>query len=52
MALAAATGAKGRGLYHPLRLALTGEDQGPEMAAILPLLGRSRVLERLSRIVV
>jgi len=51
-AVAAATGAKGRALYHPLRLALTGEDQGPEMAAILPLLGRPRVLERLSRIVV
>jgi glutamyl-tRNA synthetase len=51
-ALAAATGAKGRALYHPLRLALTGEDQGPEMAALLPLLGRPRVLERLSRIVV
>jgi len=51
-AVAEATGAKGRALYHPLRLALTGEDHGPEMAAILPLLGRSRVLERLSRIVV
>jgi glutamyl-tRNA synthetase len=51
-ALAAATGAKGRALYHPLRLALTGEDQGPEMAALLPLIGRPRVLERLSRIVV
>jgi glutamyl-tRNA synthetase len=51
-ALAEATGAKGRALYHPLRLALTGEDQGPEMAALLPILGRDRVLERLSRIVV
>jgi glutamyl-tRNA synthetase len=51
-AIAQATGAKGRALYHPLRLALTGEDHGPEMAAILPLLGRARVLERLSRIVV
>jgi len=26
---------------------LTGEDQGPELAALLPLIGRSRVLERL-----
>jgi glutamyl-tRNA synthetase len=51
-AVAEATGAKGRAVYHPLRLALTGEDQGPEMAAILPLIGRQRVLERLSRIVV
>jgi glutamyl-tRNA synthetase len=30
-----------------LRLILTGEDQGPELAALLPLIGRSRVLERL-----
>ena len=30
-----------------LRLILTGEDQGPELAAVLPLIGRSRVLERL-----
>jgi glutamyl-tRNA synthetase len=51
-AVAAASGAKGRALYHPLRLALTGWDQGPEMAALLPLLGRARVLERLARIVV
>jgi glutamyl-tRNA synthetase len=30
-----------------LRLILTGEDQGPELAALLPLIGRARVLERL-----
>ena len=30
-----------------LRLVLTGEDQGPELAALLPIMGRSRVLERL-----
>lgn len=51
-AIAATTGAKGRALYHPLRLALTGEDQGPEMAALLPLLGHKRVAERLARLVV
>lgn len=50
--IAATTGAKGRALYHPLRLALTAEDQGPEMAALLPLLGHSRVAERLARLVV
>jgi glutamyl-tRNA synthetase len=50
-AIAAATGAKGRALYHPLRLALTGEDQGPEMAALLPLIGRARALARLARVV-
>jgi glutamyl-tRNA synthetase len=47
-AIAAATGAKGRALYHPLRLALTGEEQGPEMAALLPLIGHPRVLARLA----
>jgi glutamyl-tRNA synthetase len=51
-AIAAATGAKGRALYHPLRLALTGEDSGPEMAILLPLIGRERILARLSRFVV
>jgi glutamyl-tRNA synthetase len=39
-------------LYHPLRLALTGEDQGPEMAALLPLIGRARTVARLARFVV
>jgi glutamyl-tRNA synthetase len=49
--IAARTGAKGRALYHPLRLALTGEEQGPEMAALLPLLGRTRAVMRLQRAV-
>ncbi len=44
----AATGAKGRALYMPLRLALTGLDHGPELAALLPLMGRERALARLS----
>jgi glutamyl-tRNA synthetase len=42
------TGRKGRDLFHPLRLALTGRDAGPELAALLPLIGRSRALVRLS----
>ena len=46
-ALKEATGRKGKGLYHPLRLALTGEDKGPEMAVLLPLIGRARAAERL-----
>ncbi len=46
-ALREATGRKGRALYHPLRLALTGEDQGPEMRDLLPLIGRVRAAERL-----
>jgi glutamyl-tRNA synthetase len=47
-AISEASGAKGRALYHPLRLALTGEDQGPEMAGLLPLIGRERVVARLA----
>jgi glutamyl-tRNA synthetase len=51
-AVSDATGAKGRALYQPLRLALTGEDHGPEMAALLPLLGHARAAGRLARLVV
>jgi len=46
--LKALTGRKGRDLYHPLRLALTGRDAGPELAALLPMIGRARALARLS----
>jgi glutamyl-tRNA synthetase len=44
----AATGAKGRQLFHPLRLALTGRDQGPELKSLLPLIGRTRAVARLA----
>lgn len=33
-----ATGRKGKGLFMPLRKALTGQERGPEMAALMPLL--------------
>jgi glutamyl-tRNA synthetase len=33
-----ATGRKGRGLFMPLRHAVTGRERGPEMADVLPLL--------------
>lgn len=46
-AVSAATGAKGRALFHPLRLALTGRETGPEMKTLLPLIGRPRALARL-----
>ena len=36
------------GAVPPLRLALTGRDAGPELAAMLPLMGRTRALARLS----
>ncbi len=32
------TGAKGRGLYHPIRIALTGAASGPELIRLLPLI--------------
>ena len=47
-ALKVATGRKGRALFHPLRVALTGRDTGPEMAALLPLIGRDAALARLA----
>jgi glutamyl-tRNA synthetase len=42
------TGRKGRALFHPLRLALTGREAGPELAALLPLIGRAKAMARLS----
>ncbi len=41
------TGRKGRALFLPLRLALTGSDHGPELKALLPLIGRERAAARL-----
>lgn len=46
-AVTAATGAKGKALFLPLRRALTGQDHGPELRHLLPLLGRSRAEARL-----
>jgi glutamyl-tRNA synthetase len=46
-ALKERTGRKGKPLFLPLRRALTGLDHGPDMAALLPLIGRERALERL-----
>jgi glutamyl-tRNA synthetase len=41
-----ATGRKGKALFMPLRLALTGLSSGPELADLLPLLGREGTLAR------
>ncbi|MGH7104496.1 MAG: glutamate--tRNA ligase [Acetobacteraceae bacterium] len=46
-ALTAATGLRGKALFHPLRLALTGEEDGPALARLLPLIGRARAAARL-----
>jgi len=42
-----ATNRKGKGLFMPLRLALTGKPHGPELATLLPLIGRARAIARL-----
>ena len=41
------TGKKGRELFHPLRLALTGRESGPEMAGLVAAMGRDRAFRRL-----
>ncbi len=41
------TGRKGKALFMPLRRALTGLEHGPDMAAMLPLIGREESLRRL-----
>ena len=46
-ALKAGTGRKGRALFHPLRLALTGLEDGPELKLLLQLIGRAKAERRL-----
>ncbi len=46
-ALKARTGRKGRALFRPLRLALTGEEHGPDLKTLMPLIGRERAAQRL-----
>jgi glutamyl-tRNA synthetase len=41
------TGKKGRELFHPLRLALTARESGPEMAPLISAMGRDRAVRRL-----
>jgi glutamyl-tRNA synthetase len=49
-AIKAATDRKGKALFMPLRHVLTGQDHGPELAALLPLIGRQRVFDRMGLI--
>ncbi len=49
-ALKEGTGRKGKPLFMPLRQALTGLDHGPDMGALLPLIGRESALARLQNI--
>lgn len=46
-ALKAATDRKGKALFQPLRRALTGLDHGPDMKALLPLIGQEKAVQRL-----
>jgi glutamyl-tRNA synthetase len=46
-ALKETTGRKGKPLFLPLRQALTGMEHGPDMAALLPLIGSEEALARL-----
>jgi glutamyl-tRNA synthetase len=46
-ALARVTGRRDDALAEPLRLALTGEERGPELGDLLPLIGRARTANRL-----
>ena len=45
--IAVASGVKGRALYEPLRIALTGREHGPPLAAVLFIQGREAVLAAL-----
>jgi glutamyl-tRNA synthetase len=45
--LKASTGQKGRALFHPLRLAITGRESGPEMAGLVDRIGKTRAVRRL-----
>ena len=47
-AITAETGIRGKELFLPLRLALTGRDVGPELAPLLAIMGRERILARLN----
>ena len=42
------TGAKGKALFMPLRHILTGQTHGPDMASLVPLIGRERIVKRLA----
>jgi glutamyl-tRNA synthetase len=42
------SGKKGKDLFKPLRLCLTGQSNGPEMASLVLIMGRDKVIERLN----
>ncbi|MBQ7303569.1 MAG: glutamate--tRNA ligase, partial [Alphaproteobacteria bacterium] len=44
------TGKKGKDLFHPIRMALTGQETGPELKVLLPLIGYEKAFKRLNAI--
>ena len=42
------SGRKGKNLFMPLRLSITGRNFGPEMAKLLPLIGKDKIISRLN----
>lgn len=47
--IATSTGVKGKNLYMPIRLLLTGQMHGAEIVNIIKLLGKEEVLKRVSK---
>ena len=41
------TGKKGKDLFMPLRMALTGKEKGPELKFLLPLLTKNNIMKKL-----
>lgn len=41
------TGVKGKNLFMPIRIALTGQMHGPELFEIIPILGKEKILRRM-----
>lgn len=50
-AVKGSTGAKGKGLFMPMRVALTGHMHGPELKLVVPLLGNKRAIARIDRVI-
>lgn len=45
-----ATGLKGKDVFMPVRVALTGCQHGPEMAEIIPLFGKDKCVARVNKV--
>ena len=51
-ALKESTGRKGKQLFMPLRMCLTGRPHGPEVGKLLPYMGRERILQRINNVTI